>query len=388
MSRAINKLTATFVKAAPPGKYSDGGGLWLIKRADGGGQWMQRVTVHGRRREMGLGGIYDVSLKDARALSDQARKLAVTGSDPIKDRLKQRLEAAKELHTLNSVAAQCFEARKAQLKDNGRAARWMGPLASHVLPKLGEVPVAELDQNDIRQTMTPIWHEKAAVAIKAIDRLGIVIEFAAAMGLNVDIQATAKAKALLGKQRHSVVHVPSMQWSEVPAYFASLSELVPTQLALRFLILTAARSAEVRLFNLNELKGDVWVIPAERMKAGKEHRVPLSREALAVLQAAQPFECKGYLFNGNKGTPISDMTLSMFMRRQGLDARPHGFRSSFRTWCAEATDVPREIAEAALAHITGSEVERAYRRTDYLERRVELMQRWADHVSFKICSND
>ena len=146
MSRAINKLTAAFVKAAPPGKYSDGGGLWLIKRADGGGQWMQRVTVHGRRREMGLGGIYDVSLKDARALSDQARKLAVTGKDPIKDRLKQRLEAAKELHTLNSVAVQCFEARKAQLKDNGRAARWMGPLATHVLPKLGEVPVAELDQ--------------------------------------------------------------------------------------------------------------------------------------------------------------------------------------------------------------------------------------------------
>ncbi len=150
---------------------------------------------------------------------------------------------------------------------------------------------------------------------------------------------------------------------------------------MKLLILTAARSAEVRQLRVDELEGDVWVIPAERMKGGKEHRVPLSNEALKVLEAAKPFERNGHLFIGRQGKPISDMTLSALMKRRGLAARPHGFRSSFRTWCAETTDAPREIAEAALAHISGGAVERAYRRTDYLEQRRDLMERWAEYVA-------
>ena len=150
---------------------------------------------------------------------------------------------------------------------------------------------------------------------------------------------------------------------------------------MKFLILTAARSAEVRNLTLDEVRGDVWIVPAERMKAGVEHRVPLSSEALRVLEAAKPFEVHGAVFIGTKGKPISDMTLSALLKRRGLEARPHGFRSSFRTWCAEAIDVPREIAEVALAHVAGGKVERAYRRTDYLDQRRDLMSRWANFVT-------
>src|SRR6056297_2303014 len=339
MARPLNKLTALQVRSLPPGKYSDGGGLWLIKRPDGGAQWMQRITVHGRRREMGLGGAQDVPLKEARRLSEEARTLARSGTDPIKERERQRRETERAAHTLADVAVECFEARKAQLKGDGKPARWMGPLEGHLLPKLGKVPVAEIDQNDIKNTISPIWHEKPAVARKAIDRLGLVIQYAAAVGLDFDIQATAKAKALLGRQRHKVSHTPSMPWMMVPDFYATLGENTPANLALRLLILTAARSAEVRHLHIDEVLGDTWVIPAERMKGGKEHRIPLPAEVQAVIEQAKPFERSGHLFVGRQSKPISDMTLSMLMKRRGLEARPHGFRSSFRTWCAEATDV-------------------------------------------------
>ncbi len=155
----------------------------------------------------------------------------------------------------------------------------------------------------------------------------------------------------------------------------------PTSLALRFLILTAARSGEVRNLTLDEVHNDLWVIPAERMKAGKEHRVPLSSAAQLVPQEAKRFERQSHVFVGNRGKPISDMTLSAVLKRRGLEARPHGFRTSFRTWCAEATETPREVAETALSHISGGAVELAYRRTDYLDQRRESMERWAGHVT-------
>ncbi|WP_430936555.1 tyrosine-type recombinase/integrase [Rhodovulum sp. YNF3179] len=369
------------VKHLPSGKYPDGAGLWLVKRNDGGGQWIQRVTIHGRRREMGLGSIRDVSLKEARELSEEARALARRGKDPIKVRQARRREAARAQNTLRDVAIACFEARKATLKNEGKATRWMGPLNNHVLPKLGGVPVTELDQNDVKNTLAPVWHKKPVVARTALERLGMVMQYAAAMGLDVDMQLTAKAKALLGRQRHKVQHTPAMAWQDVPAFFASLDQCSPAHLALRFLILTAVRSTEARLFNFAELQGNIWSIPGDRMKGGKEHRVPLSDEALQILEDARAFENDGFPFIGNKGKPLSDMTLSQLMKRRGLNSRPHGFRSSFRTWCAEMTDTPREVAEAALAHISGGKVERAYRRTDYLDLRRDLMARWADHVT-------
>lgn len=378
--RVIHRLSAAQVKNAEPGKYADGGGLWLHKREDGGAQWVLRVTVHGRRREMGLGRLADVSLKDAREAANEWRALARQGTDPIKERERRRRQAAKEDHTLAQIAQDTFEARKAELKRDGKAGRWFSPLELHVLPKIGKVPVEELDQRDIRDTLAPIWHTKPDPARKAMNRLGLCLKHAAALGLDVDLQATEKARALLGKQRHKVKHVPAVPWQEVPTFYATLSDGTITHLALRFLILTAARSGEVRFCCEDEIDGETWVIPASRTKTGKEHRIPLSKEAQAVLEEAGPLARGGYFFPSVRSGVISDATMSRHMERRGMEERPHGFRSSFRDWCAEATNTSREVAEAALGHMTGGSVERAYRRTDFLEQRRVLMERWANHM--------
>ncbi len=382
---ALHKLSAAKVKTAPPGKYSDGGGLWLHKRPDGGAQWFLRVTVYGRRREMGLGPIQDVSLAEARKLAEKWRAVTRQDKDPIKERERQRKEAARERFTLETVAEDAFEARKAELKGDGKAGRWFTPLALHVLPKLGRTPIEEIDQNDIKSVLAPIWHTKADTARKAMNRLNIVMRYAAAMDLDVDLQATEKAKALLGKSRHVVKNVPSLHWKDVPEFYSSLSDGTITQLAIRLLILTALRSKPIRFARLDQIDGDVWTVPGAKMKSqrGKEadFRVPLSSEALAVIEQAAPLARDGFLFPNVRKGVLSDATMSRYMERLGMEARPHGFRSSFRTWCAEATDVSEEIAETAIAHVTGSKVARAYRRTDFLEQRRVLMQRWAEHVT-------
>eukprot|EP00903_Cladosiphon_okamuranus_P016435 g15156.t1 len=377
---ALHKLSTLQVESLGPGKYSDGGGLWLHRRDDGGAQWFLRVTIHGRRREMGLGSASEVSLKEARAQAVRWRTIARSGVDPIKERERLVREAAKSDHTLKSVALEAFEARKAELKGDGRSGRWFSPLELHVLPKLGKVPIEEIDQQDIRQTLAPIWHSKEETAQKALSRLGIVIKYAAAMGLDVDMQATEKAKALLGRSRQERKHIPAMPWKEVPSFFASLEDETITHLALKLTILTAVRSHPIRHLHVDELHDDVWVIPAEKMKTGKEFRAPLSELAIAVIDAARKHERGGYLFPSLRKGVISDATMSRLVERRGLEARPHGFRSSFRTWCAEATDTPREVAEMALAHSIGTKVELSYRRTDFMERRRVLMERWAQHV--------
>jgi integrase len=281
--RTLNRLSATQVRHCPPGKLSDGGGLWLHKRADGGAQWFLRVTVGGRRREMGLGSLADVSLKEARAAAERWRKVAASGYDPIKERERLRREAAAERPTLAAVAEEAFEARKAQLKGDGKAGRWFSPVELHVLPKLGRTPIEDIDQNDIRMTLAPIWHEKGETARKAITRLNAIMKHAVAMGLDVDLQATEKARVLLGQSRQKTEHIPALPWADVPAFYATLTEDTVCHLALRLLILTAVRSSGVRFAHDDEFDGANWVIPAARMKAGVEHRVPLSEEALAVI---------------------------------------------------------------------------------------------------------
>lgn len=286
--RALHKLTATTIKNAKPGKYSDGGGLWFHKRADGGGQWFLRVTIHGRRREMGLGSASIVFLKEARELAKLWRSKVLEGKDPIKERERLRKEAARSHNTLKMIAKEAFEARKAELKDDGKAGRWFSPLELHVLPQLGKVPIEETDQRDIKSVLQPIWHDKADTARKAMNRLNIVIRHAAAMGLEVDIQAVEKANALLGKSRHKAQHIPALHWRDVPAFYNTLQERTATHLALRLLILTALRSAPIRFCRLDQIEGDVWTVPAENMKSQKgkeaEFRVPLSIEALAVIE--------------------------------------------------------------------------------------------------------
>jgi len=381
----LNKLNAQGARNAEPGKHSDGGGLWLHQRDGGKGQWVLRVTVHGRRREMGLGSTQDVSLKDARVAAAKWRVLAEQDVDPIKHREKERRAALRNLYLLKDVAVDAFESRKAELKGDGEAGRWFSPLRLYISPKLGKVPVAEIDQTDIRDTLAPIWHTKADTAKKALNRLGICLAHAAALGLDVDLQATEKAKALLGRQRHKVKNVPSVPWRDVPPFYASLSEGSITHLALRLLILTGVRTAPVRFMHVDQLDGDVWTIPGERMKGRRDFtpdfRVPLVPEVLEIIDQAKRLGREGYLFPSIRKGVISDATMSRLMERRKMEARPHGFRSSLRVWLAEETGAPHEVAESCLAHVVGGTVERAYRRTDYLDQRRVLLARWANHVT-------
>lgn len=384
MKRALNKLTASQAKAAGPGKYADGGGLWLYKRRDGGAQWVYRYTLHGRRHEMGLGRFPDVSLKEAREGAEPWRAKVREGVDPIKNREDERQRAARNMNLLRDIALDAFESRKAELKDDGMAGRWFTPLDLHVLPKLGRMPVSEIDQRDIRDTLGPIWHDKADTARKAINRLAICLRHAAALGLDVDLQATEKARALLGKQRHTVQNIPAMAWQDVPAFYQSLNGGTLSELALKLTILTAMRSKAVRHMHEDQLDGNVWTVPAEYMKgrkgATKKFRVALSGEAMAVIDETRKFARDGFLFPGVRKGVISDMTMTALLNRRGIKARVHGFRSSLRVWLAEAVSAPHDVAETCLGHVVGGAVERAYRRTDFLEQRRALMERWAGHI--------
>ncbi|PDT19388.1 tyrosine-type recombinase/integrase [Rhizobium hidalgonense] len=385
MGRELNKLTALSVRNAAAGKHADGGGLWFHKREDGGGQWVLRVTVHGRRREMGLGSAAEVSLKEARNEAAKWRAVARQNIDPIKERERLKREAARHLHLLEEIAEDAFESRKAELKGDGTAGRWFTPLKLHVLPKLGKVPVAEIDQIDIRDTLTPIWHKKAETARKALNRLSICFKHAAALGLDVDIQAPDKARALLGQQRHKPSNIPAMAWREVPGFYGTLADESVTHLALRLLILTGVRSSPLRFLHESQISGDIWTIPGDAMKGRKDKtpdfRVPLSEEALSIVEQARKLSRDGFLFPSVKRGVISDMTMGRLMERAQLEARPHGFRSSLRDWIAEATETPHDVAETMLGHIVGGAVERAYRRTDFLEQRRNLLERWAKHVT-------
>ncbi|MFN3213742.1 MAG: tyrosine-type recombinase/integrase [Henriciella sp.] len=385
MARPLNKLSPAFVKNAPVGKHSDGGGLWLYKRADGGAQWFLRITVHGRRREMGLGPSPAVSLKEARISADRWRAVVRDGKDPIKERDKQRRRDERSLNLLNDIAQDCFETRKAELKNDGKSGRWFSPLELYVLPKLGRIPVADIDQIDVRNALAPIWHEKPATAKKALARLSVCLKHSAALGLDVDLQIPTKAKALLGAQQHVTKHTPFMPWQEVPAFYSSLIEDTIVHLALKLLILTIGpRSKPIRYMREEQVVGDVWTVPHENMKGAKgktpDFRVPLPRQAQDIIARARPYSRDGFLFPSVRKGVMSDAAMSRLMERRGLIARPHGFRSSFRVWCSENTDISWEVAEACLAHSIGSRVERSYNRTDYIEQRRALMQRWADFI--------
>lgn len=376
------------MKNAPVGKHSDGGGLWLNRRPDGGAQWFLRVTIHGRRREMGLGALDDVGLSEARQLAEKWRACVREGKDPIKERERLSREAVRTDSRLENVADAAFEARKAELKGDGTAGRWFTPLKLHVLPKLGKVPVEEIDQQDIKNAIQPIWHSKAETARKAMNRLGIVLKHGAAMGYDVDLQATEKAKALLGKTRHKATNIPALPWAEVPAFYATLGEASMSRLALRLLILTAVRSGPLRQARWEEIDGDTWVIPAAKMKSrlgeAVDFDVPLSSEAQRVLELLRPFEKSGYVFPNPRKGVLSDMAMTKFLKDQGYEFRPHGFRSSFSTWVQEATTTPEAVAKHSLSHAVGTKVDRVYARTTLLEKRRSLMEDWGKFITSQI----
>lgn len=374
-----NALNAMKARRLNSGKYADGQGLWLIKRNYVQGKWIVRLTIDGKRREMGLGPFPDVQLAEARERAATARRKVRDGIDPIAERQSEKL-LSNRLSVEEAING-CLEARKAELKNDGAAGRWLSPLSVHVIPKIGNTAIEDVDQHVLLSVLKPIWHTKADTARKAINRLNLTMQHSAALGLDVDLQATLKAKALLGKSKHVPKHFPSMPYADVPTYYQQLcQQTFITALALRFLIVTAARSGEVRFASFSEIEDDVWTIPAERTKTKKEHRIPLTDEALRIIEEAGRLGATDHLFPSPTGKVLSDAAMSVFMKRERLKARPHGFRSTFRTWAENETDADWETKEMCLGHTVGSKVERAYQRSDLLEKRRKLLLNWSNFL--------
>jgi len=341
-----------------------------------------RLVVKGKRREMGLGSYPDVTIGEARETAALARKQLRQGVDPIEARRKMR--APDKRMTVEEAIESCFAARQADLKNDGKAGRWMSPMRVHVIPKIGSKPIEDVDQHILKSLLSPIWHTKAGTSVKALNRMSLVLKHSAALGLDVDLQAVMKTKALLGKQRHTPTNIAALLYVDAPNFYQFLcSKGTMGTLALRFLMLTCTRAGEVRFATAAEIQGDVWTIPATRTKTGKTHRVPLSNEALEVIAHARSTHDDDLIFTSARGGPLSDATMSKFMKENGYDARPHGLRATFRSWAEEQTDADWETKEMSLGHTVGGKVERAYQRSDLLEKRRILIVHWSEFISKK-----
>jgi len=380
-----NQLTAAFVKTAKAGKYNDGAGLWLVVHANGSSNWTFRYQMGGRRREPGLGGTKSVTLQQARARAAEGRQLVAQGIDPQEKWKAEKIESSRPKPTLSNIAKEAFESKKAELKGDGVDGKWFSPLKLHIMPKLGGLSVEQLTPADLQSCLAPIWHSKSDTARKALNRTNIVIRHAAALGLSVDVTLAEKAKILLGKSRHKVKHIPFIPWQDVPAFYQSLNDTDVSHLALKLLILTGLRTAPVISAHINEIDGNIWTVPGAKMKGKlgetQDFRVPLSDEALRVIERAKENSEDGYLFPGKRQSTISLDSMAAIMRKRGLEARPHGFRTSLKTWMSETQQVNREVSEMVISHQTGSRIERAYNRTDYLEQRQCLAAKWAEFIT-------
>lgn len=362
------------------GKYYDVHGLFLRVEPTGSKRWVQRLTIHGRQREIGLGAAELVTLAEARDVAMENRKLARAGGDPL---AAKRAKVA--LPTFDEAVQKVIELYSPTWRNAKHAAQFRNTLATYAGPIIGAKPVSEVTSADVLRVLTPVWTSKAETARRVKQRIGTVMKWAVAAGYRNDDPSAALAQAL-PKSGQKVEHRKSLPYQEVASCVATINAsaaALSTKLALELLVLTAARSGEVRGATWDEidLDGKVWHIPGDRMKARVEHIVPLSSRAVEVLKCARQLSTVGLVFPGAKaGKPLSDMTLSKLVKELGYACDVHGFRTSFRTWVQEKTNTPFEVAERALAHKTRNAVVAAYARSDLLEKRRQLMQRWADFL--------
>ena len=377
------KLTARFVATVmQPGRHGDGNGLYLLVKPSGAKSWVLRTVVRGRRCDIGLGGFPLVSLAEARTAAFDNRKLARAGGDPLA--LKRR----PDIPVLEDAARTVIEIHKPTWRDGGKSAgQWEASLRQHVFPRLGTKRVDTITTADVMAVLLPIWTEKAETARRVRQRIGTVMKWAVAQGYRTDNPAGDAIAAALPKVGSTRRHFRAIHHIEARDAIRAVRESqasLAVRLAFEFLVLTAARSGEVRsaLWSEMNIGTATWTIPGERMKSGREHRVPLSERALAILDEARMLDDgNGLVFPAPAGRrPMSDSTLSKLLREVGIEAVPHGFRSTFRDWCSEAARVPREVAEACLAHVVTG-VEGAYARSDLLDRRRKLMERWAAYLA-------
>ncbi|MGA7451099.1 MAG: integrase arm-type DNA-binding domain-containing protein [Rhodoplanes sp.] len=383
MARRGKGLTARKVETAKPGKYEDGHGLRLVVSPSGARKWVFRYMRAGKRVEMGLGSVADVSLVQARDRAAEARRMVKAGRDPLAIRRAERAAGADE--AFGPFALRLIDTIETGFRNTKHRAQWRTTLTTYATP-IWNRRLADIETDDILACLKPIWTTKAETASRVRGRIERVLDAAAARGLRSrDNPARWRghlANLLPKRQKLARGHHSAMPIDDVPAYVARLRDAAGVSArALEFAILTAARSGEALGARWSEidLAAKVWTVPAARMKAAREHRVPLSDRTVEILSALAAVKTGDHVFPGAKrGGPLSVTALTMAMRRTGAgEFTVHGFRSAFRDWAGERTNFPREIAEAALAHVVGDATERAYRRGDALEKRRALMEAWA-----------
>lgn len=393
-----NALTPLAVKNAKAGRHADGNGLHLLVKESGARSWVYRFMLNGKSRDIGLGaaGPGGITLADARDAATALRLQVKAGVDPLEQRQRiaaETLAAAQAAQiagiTFKSVAETYITANEGGWRNDKHRQQWRNTLATYVYPVIGELPVANVATAHVLQILEPIWKEKAETASRVRGRMETILDAAKARGYR-EGENPARwrghiAQILPARSRLQRGHHKAMPYEAIPEFVSKLRERnAMAALALEFTILTGARSGEVIGAMRAEVDMDkaTWTIPAARMKAGKEHRVPLSPRALDILKATEAFS-DDWLFPAAKGGKLSGMAMSMLLRRMNLDVTVHGFRSGFRDWAAERTSYAHEVAEMALAHTIENKVERAYRRGDLFEKRRKLMADWATYCASK-----
>ncbi len=392
MNRAIGKLTTLKVsRVSDVGIYGDGGGLYLQVTSSSAKSWIFRYSRAGRAREMGLGSLSRVSLADARHAASECRKLLGRNVDPVDERNAQRereaLEAAKAI-TFSEAAERYISAHSTKWRNEKHVAQWRSTLAAYAAPVFGNLPVQAVDTTLVLAALEPIWSGKQETANRLRGRIENVLDWATARGL----REGANPARWKGHLKHllptrpaiATKHHAAMPYGKLREFMAGLQNQAGiSSRALEFTILTAARTGETIGARWSEidLQTHVWTVPAARMKAGIEHRVPLSERVIAILAEMATVRVSDFLFPGGKHRqPLSNMAMAALLERMECgDVTVHGFRSSFRDWAAEQTSYPSDVVEKALAHAIRNEVEAAYRRGDLLEKRRQLMDAWANH---------
>ena len=388
MATLSGKLTKKLVENLGPGRHGDGNGLYLVVDPSGARRWIVRVVVKGQknrrggplRTDFGLGGADLVTLNQARDRALEYRRMARQGLNP-------RFNAQREVPTFAEVAQQVHIERMPTWKNAKHGQQWINTLRDYAFPKIGRMPADSIEQPEVLMCLSPIWTEKHETARRLAQRIKIVLDVAKAKGMRSGENPVTAIKdaQVLAKVKAKPVHHKAMAWGDVPAFYADLlGRSAMSALALRFTCLTALRTSEVLEATWDEfdLESGIWTIPTHRMKGGEEHRVPLTGPMLDILEPLIDLQST-YVFEGQKRhSPLSNMSMLMLLRRMGIEGvTVHGFRSTFRDWASEVANAPREVAEMSLAHRVGSDVERAYARSDLLEKRRKLMERWSAFVT-------
>lgn len=383
---ARNRLTTTQCNARrKAGKLADGDGLYLQTSPNGNKSFVFVFIRSGRRREMGLGpfgtGTGQVSLAAARDKADEVRAILGRGGDPFTELSSRRTSG----RAFGAFADEWIGGMEEGWRNEKHRAQWKMTLGDAYCASIRKRPISEITTDDVLKVLRPIWRTKAETARRIRGRIERVLDAAKAAGERTGENPArwrGHLSELLSKPDRLSGHHRALPYGDMPAFIRRLRALdTISALAVEFTVLTAARSGETRGATWSEIQDNVWIVPSDRAKARREHRVPLSDRALDILKKTMSRRLNDLVFPGQKGRPMSDMSLSAVLRRLKVDATVHGFRSSFRDWAGDATDYPRDLAEAALAHLVGDETERAYRRGDALERRRALMEDWAQYLA-------